>query len=124
LYKNPGVAAVLSFFIPGLGQIYNGNFGKGLMHILIGVVGAFLIIEGSFPFAFIFVVLLLNAAISCFSAYHDAEDYNGKLESKDKGIAEGQEGYGYHYEKQSNPLIWLMLPFVVIVLVILLVISL
>jgi len=23
--KNPGVAAVLSFFIPGLGQIYNGE---------------------------------------------------------------------------------------------------
>ncbi len=27
--KNPGVAAVLSFFIVGLGQIYNGDIGKG-----------------------------------------------------------------------------------------------
>ncbi len=24
--KNPGLAAVLSFVIPGLGQIYNGDF--------------------------------------------------------------------------------------------------
>ena len=29
--KNPGLAAVLSFFWPGLGQIYNGTIGKGLM---------------------------------------------------------------------------------------------
>jgi TM2 domain-containing membrane protein YozV len=28
--KNPGLAAVLSFVIPGLGQIYNGQFLKGL----------------------------------------------------------------------------------------------
>ena len=27
--KNPGVAAVLSFFIPGLGQIYNGEIIPG-----------------------------------------------------------------------------------------------
>jgi TM2 domain-containing membrane protein YozV len=29
--KNPGVAAVLSFFVCGLGQIYNGQIGKGLI---------------------------------------------------------------------------------------------
>jgi TM2 domain-containing membrane protein YozV len=28
--KNPGVAAVLSFLWPGLGQIYNGQIGKGI----------------------------------------------------------------------------------------------
>lgn len=33
--KNPGVAAVLSFLISGLGQIYNGQILKGL--IIIGV---------------------------------------------------------------------------------------
>jgi len=27
--RHPGVAAVLSFVIPGLGQIYNGELGKG-----------------------------------------------------------------------------------------------
>lgn len=29
--KNPGIAAVLSFLWWGLGQIYNGQIGKGLM---------------------------------------------------------------------------------------------
>ena len=32
--KNPGVAAVLSFFICGLGQIYNGQILKGIIMIV------------------------------------------------------------------------------------------
>jgi TM2 domain-containing membrane protein YozV len=32
--KNPGLAAVMSFFIVGLGQIYNGHIGKGLLMIV------------------------------------------------------------------------------------------
>lgn len=35
MLKNPGIAAVLSFFWTGVGQIYNGQLVKGL--ILIGV---------------------------------------------------------------------------------------
>ena len=33
--KNPGVATVLSFFFMGLGQIYNGQIGKGIMFIIL-----------------------------------------------------------------------------------------
>jgi TM2 domain-containing membrane protein YozV len=33
--KNPGLAAVLSFFFAGLGQIYNGEIGKGIAFIII-----------------------------------------------------------------------------------------
>jgi len=33
-YKNPGLAAVLSFFYMGLGQIYNGEIAKGIMFII------------------------------------------------------------------------------------------
>jgi len=33
-YKNPAVAVVLSFFWAGLGQIYNGQIGKGVAFIL------------------------------------------------------------------------------------------
>jgi len=33
--KNPGVAAVLSFFVTGLGQIYNGQILKGVLFIII-----------------------------------------------------------------------------------------
>ena len=33
--KSPGVAAVLSFFIPGVGQIYNGEFLRGLFWLIV-----------------------------------------------------------------------------------------
>jgi hypothetical protein len=33
--KNPGTAAVLSFFIPGVGQIYNGEFLRGLFWLIV-----------------------------------------------------------------------------------------
>jgi len=47
---NPGIAAVLSFFFSGLGQIYNGQLKKGLiliffsgLNILLFLLGAVLI---------------------------------------------------------------------------------
>ncbi len=33
--RNPGVAAVLSLVIPGVGQIYNGDFLRGLFWLII-----------------------------------------------------------------------------------------
>lgn len=33
--RNPGTAAVLSFFIPGVGQIYNGDFLRGLFWLIV-----------------------------------------------------------------------------------------
>jgi hypothetical protein len=33
--KNPGAAGVLSFVIPGLGQIYNGNFWRALFWLVL-----------------------------------------------------------------------------------------
>jgi TM2 domain-containing membrane protein YozV len=33
--KNPGVAAVLSLLIPGIGQFYNGDFLRGLFWLII-----------------------------------------------------------------------------------------
>lgn len=33
-FKNPGLAAVLSFFYMGLGQIYNGQIAKGIVFII------------------------------------------------------------------------------------------
>jgi TM2 domain-containing membrane protein YozV len=32
---NPGVAAVLSFVIPGVGQFYNGKFLRGIFWLII-----------------------------------------------------------------------------------------
>lgn len=34
-YRNPGVAAVLSVLIPGVGQIYNGDFLRGLFWLIV-----------------------------------------------------------------------------------------
>ncbi|MBI2938346.1 MAG: zinc-ribbon domain-containing protein [Thaumarchaeota archaeon] len=36
--KSTGIAAVLSFFFVGLGQIYNGQIGKGIAFIVIGII--------------------------------------------------------------------------------------
>jgi len=33
--KNPATAAVLSFFIPGVGQIYNGKFLRAIFWLII-----------------------------------------------------------------------------------------
>jgi TM2 domain-containing membrane protein YozV len=33
--KNPGTAAVLSVLIPGVGQIYNGDFLRGLFWLIL-----------------------------------------------------------------------------------------
>ena len=34
-YKNPSTATILSFFFMGLGQIYNGQIGKGIIFIIL-----------------------------------------------------------------------------------------
>lgn len=36
--KSPIVAGILSLFIPGLGQIYNGQVGKGFLCIVLTVI--------------------------------------------------------------------------------------
>lgn len=35
MLRNPGIAAVLSFFWTGVGQIYNGEIVKGIILILV-----------------------------------------------------------------------------------------
>jgi len=44
MQKNPGLAAVLSFLIIGLGQIYNGQIGKGLLLFGGAIISGFLTI--------------------------------------------------------------------------------
>ena len=69
--KNPGVAAVLSFFWPGLGQIYNGEIGKGVLFIVVQVINAVLafILVG---FVTGFIVWILGMV----DAYQVAERHN------------------------------------------------
>jgi TM2 domain-containing membrane protein YozV len=71
--KSPGLAAVLSFFVPGLGQIYNGQIGKGLFLVLLAVLGWFLsaVVVG--------VLILLPVWIyAIYDGYRTAEHVNAK----------------------------------------------
>lgn len=40
MLRNPGIAAVLSFFWTGVGQIYNGEIVKGIILIIVQMVNA------------------------------------------------------------------------------------
>jgi len=69
--KNPGIAAVLSFFATGLGQIYNGQLGKGLLLIVAGVL--------AFLSMFIFIGWIIFPVLwiwNIYDAYKTAERIN------------------------------------------------
>jgi TM2 domain-containing membrane protein YozV len=42
--KNPILAAILSFVIPGLGQVYNGQIVKGIVIFVAFIIGIFLVV--------------------------------------------------------------------------------
>jgi len=43
-YKNPSISTILSFFFMGLGQIYNGQIGKGILFIVLYAISAALML--------------------------------------------------------------------------------
>ena len=73
--KSAGLAVVLSFFVPGLGQIYNGQIGKGIGFIILGGVLAltmFILIG--------FILYPLFWIYNLYDAYSTAEKINaGKI---------------------------------------------
>lgn len=38
VHKSPAIATLLSFFVPGLGQLYNGQMGKGIGMIILAAI--------------------------------------------------------------------------------------
>ena len=64
--KNPGVAAVLSFFFSGLGQIYNGQILKGLLFMAVQVVNFVLsfVVIGLFTGFIVWVWAIIDAYTS------------------------------------------------------------
>jgi len=56
-YKNPSIATVLSFFWAGLGQIYNGQIGKGVVFLIAAIISALLcfIVIGFFIYPIVWV---------------------------------------------------------------------
>ena len=69
--KNPGLAAVLSFLISGLGQIYNGEIGKGILIIVVQIINGLLtlIIIGFITGAIVWIWAI-------YDAYKTAERIN------------------------------------------------
>ncbi len=74
--KNSGLAAVLSFFFTGLGQIYNGQIGKGVLFIVIQGINFLLmfIIVG-------FITAPLFWIWGMVDAYKTAEKINAKAKT-------------------------------------------
>jgi len=73
---NPGVSPGLAFIlgmIPGVGAIYNGQYGKGLMHVVIfGLLIS--IIEHSYGWAPLIALMIAGFWFyMCFEAYHTAK---------------------------------------------------
>lgn len=71
--RNPGIAAVLSFFIPGLGHLYNGE-------ILFGIIISIVYYSSSLFFLFFFPYLIIISIIFwgwlIVDAYNDANYIN------------------------------------------------
>lgn len=65
--KNPGLSAVLSLLVPGVGQIYNGAFLRGLFWLVI-TPGLWLGSSGFFGW--------VCHLASAYTAYRFAEDLN------------------------------------------------
>lgn len=69
--KNSGVAAVCSFLWAGIGQVYNGQLGKGIAMALVQVIFLFL------SFAVIGVPFFLGLWVwGVYDAYQQAEAIN------------------------------------------------
>ncbi len=63
----PGVSAVLSVIIPGLGQVYNGQLGAGLVWFLLATFGYWAVLVPGFLFH----------VLSVYTAYHSAKEWRG-----------------------------------------------
>ena len=64
---SPGIAAVLSVLIPGLGQVYSGRLLAGAMWFLATAAGYSLILVPGF----------LIHGLCIWSAYHSATEWEG-----------------------------------------------
>jgi len=68
--KDPFIAAILSFIFPGLGQVYNGEFNKGLL-IQISFFASFFF-SGFFSLIIIPIPIIL-LVIGVYDAYTEAD---------------------------------------------------
>lgn len=77
--KSPVLAAVLSFFIPGVGQIYDGLVKRGILFIILGII--FVILYAIVIGAFLYLILWIYGM---YDAYNCAKKINEGIEIEDK----------------------------------------
>lgn len=58
-YWNPAVAAILSFFIPGVGQMYKGDVGTGVIWLIVVIIGYIMLI---IPGLILHLICIITAA--------------------------------------------------------------
>jgi TM2 domain-containing membrane protein YozV len=75
--KSPLLALILSFFIPGLGQFYNGHGEKGIIFLVSGIVSAILVF-----FIIGAVLYLIVWVFAMFDAFDSADRINKGKEVK------------------------------------------
>jgi TM2 domain-containing membrane protein YozV len=79
--KNSGLAAVLSLIIPGLGQMYVGKIGRGLLILFIGIPCSAII---ALFFFWLIAPLFLPLAFwiwNVFDAGNQCNEYNSRTEN-------------------------------------------
>ncbi|WP_405291807.1 hypothetical protein [Methanobrevibacter sp.] len=69
---NKYLAAILSFFIPGIGQAYAGDIKKGIIYFLVafvalGIVGSFFV--DSVLDSFYYIIDILISIYAAYDAY-------------------------------------------------------
>lgn len=64
-HKMPLLAAILSFFVPGLGQVYNGQTGKGIALFIGAIVSVALILVvcGAFTYLAIWIYSMYDGYV-------------------------------------------------------------
>ena len=85
-YRSPFGASVLSFFVPGLGQFYNGQTGKGIIMSSTFAASYLLLFRGMMmseyasnrltPMNLSLIAILVNHIWSPIDAYHSAKSIN------------------------------------------------
>lgn len=76
--KNEVLALILSFIIPGVGEIYTGKVGKGLALLLLAIIAACLIL-----FVVGFIMYPIVWIYSMVDSYKLAKEYNYYLAMND-----------------------------------------
>jgi TM2 domain-containing membrane protein YozV len=77
---NPRLAAIISFFLPGIGQIYAGQRMKGVVMFIFAIILYYLVIYYvSLGYLNIAIVFLIYGIFAAYDAYKGAKETTWKI---------------------------------------------